>query len=200
MVLINGSGSSEALGWRSVQFHPRRKLRGSKEAIFRSEWNIAWRFLFSFSPCLRSYIYSIIRSLVSLLYFRWPLGPSCVGSVPLFPFGPHHCHCSFLLAQSLCYWATRKCYRFDKPFEEVIYPKGDPDAVSISKRDVDLLLPDTFVNDTIIDFYIKWVYVLIFIYYFSPFWAIHYTFQNMYAVGLLARKEFTVLYSLISIY
>ncbi|KAL3619599.1 hypothetical protein CASFOL_034511 [Castilleja foliolosa] len=46
--------------------------------------------------------------------------------------------------------------KFDKPFE-VIYPKGDPDAVSISKRDVDLLLPDTFVNDTIIDFYIKYL-------------------------------------------
>ncbi|CAA0809118.1 Probable ubiquitin-like-specific protease 2B [Striga hermonthica] len=47
--------------------------------------------------------------------------------------------------------------KFDQPFEEVIYPKGDPDAVSISKRDVDLLLPDTFVNDTIIDFYIKYL-------------------------------------------
>ncbi|XP_057804969.1 probable ubiquitin-like-specific protease 2B [Salvia miltiorrhiza] len=47
--------------------------------------------------------------------------------------------------------------KFDRPFEEVIYPKGDPDAVSISKRDVDLLLPDTFVNDTIIDFYIKYL-------------------------------------------
>ncbi|KAG4147431.1 hypothetical protein ERO13_D05G222200v2 [Gossypium hirsutum] len=44
---------------------------------------------------------------------------------------------------------------FDEPFEEVIYPKGDIDAVSISKRDVDLLLPETFVNDTIIDFYIN---------------------------------------------
>lgn len=42
-----------------------------------------------------------------------------------------------------------------EPFEEVIYPKGDPDAVSISKRDIELLEPDTFVNDTIIDFYIK---------------------------------------------
>jgi sentrin-specific protease 7 len=40
-------------------------------------------------------------------------------------------------------------------FEDVIYPQGDPDAVSISKRDVELLLPETFVNDTIIDFYIK---------------------------------------------
>ena len=44
---------------------------------------------------------------------------------------------------------------FDEPFEEVIYPKGDFDAVSISKRDVDLLQPETFINDTIIDFYIK---------------------------------------------
>ncbi|XP_071732351.1 probable ubiquitin-like-specific protease 2B isoform X2 [Rutidosis leptorrhynchoides] len=44
---------------------------------------------------------------------------------------------------------------FDRPNEEVVYPKGDADAVSISKRDFDLLLPDTFVNDTIIDFYIK---------------------------------------------
>ncbi|GLT79914.1 hypothetical protein SLA2020_513820 [Shorea laevis] len=46
---------------------------------------------------------------------------------------------------------------FDEPFEEVIYPKGDSDAVSISKRDVDLLQPETFVNDTIIDFYIKYL-------------------------------------------
>ncbi|KAK4802333.1 hypothetical protein SAY86_000536 [Trapa natans] len=46
---------------------------------------------------------------------------------------------------------------FDQPFEELIYPKGDPDAVSISKRDVDLLLPEIFVNDTIIDFYIKYL-------------------------------------------
>lgn len=45
--------------------------------------------------------------------------------------------------------------RITQNFEDVIYPKGDPDAVSISKRDVDLLLPETFVNDTIIDFYIK---------------------------------------------
>ncbi|TVU44004.1 hypothetical protein EJB05_03428, partial [Eragrostis curvula] len=40
-------------------------------------------------------------------------------------------------------------------FEDIIYPQGDPDAVSISKRDAELLLPETFVNDTIIDFYIK---------------------------------------------
>ncbi|CAI8597818.1 unnamed protein product [Vicia faba] len=41
-----------------------------------------------------------------------------------------------------------------EPFDEVIYPEGDPDAVSLSKRDFDLLQPDTFINDTIIDFYI----------------------------------------------
>ncbi|GKF00529.1 probable ubiquitin-like-specific protease 2B isoform X2, partial [Tanacetum coccineum] len=46
---------------------------------------------------------------------------------------------------------------FDQPFEEVIYPKGEIEAVSIGKRDVDMLLPDTFVNDTIIDFYIKYL-------------------------------------------
>ncbi|XP_077234137.1 putative ubiquitin-like-specific protease 2B [Tasmannia lanceolata] len=46
---------------------------------------------------------------------------------------------------------------FDEPSEEVVYPKGDPDAVSISKRDVKLLEPETFVNDTIIDFYIKYL-------------------------------------------
>ncbi|XP_062163457.1 probable ubiquitin-like-specific protease 2B isoform X2 [Alnus glutinosa] len=46
---------------------------------------------------------------------------------------------------------------FDEAFEDVIYPKGDSDAVSISKRDVDLLQPDTFINDTIIDFYIKYL-------------------------------------------
>jgi sentrin-specific protease 7 len=46
---------------------------------------------------------------------------------------------------------------FDEAFDEVIYPKGDSDAVSISKRDVDLLQPDTFVNDTIIDFYMKYL-------------------------------------------
>ncbi|KAI3685957.1 hypothetical protein L1987_79626 [Smallanthus sonchifolius] len=52
---------------------------------------------------------------------------------------------------------TKYFPNFDQPFEDVIYPKGDADAVSISKRDVDLLLPDTFVNDTVIDFYIKYL-------------------------------------------
>ncbi|KAK1406711.1 hypothetical protein QVD17_38319 [Tagetes erecta] len=52
---------------------------------------------------------------------------------------------------------TKYFPNFDQPFEDVIYPKGDVDAVSINKRDVDLLLPDTFVNDTVIDFYIKYL-------------------------------------------
>ncbi|XAR53023.1 Ulp1 peptidase [Bertholletia excelsa] len=42
-------------------------------------------------------------------------------------------------------------------FEEVIYPKGDPDAVSISKRDIEILEPEKFINDTIVDFYIKYL-------------------------------------------
>ncbi|XP_050213418.1 probable ubiquitin-like-specific protease 2B isoform X2 [Mercurialis annua] len=46
---------------------------------------------------------------------------------------------------------------FDGAIEDVIYPEGDSDAVSISKRDFDLLLPETFINDTIIDFYIKYL-------------------------------------------
>ncbi|KAK6940247.1 Ulp1 protease family, C-terminal catalytic domain [Dillenia turbinata] len=59
--------------------------------------------------------------------------------------------------QSSRYLPQRYFPNFDVPFEEVIYPKGDPDAVSISKRDVDLLHPETFINDTIIDFYIKYL-------------------------------------------
>ncbi|KAG4389447.1 hypothetical protein GLYMA_06G095600v4 [Glycine max] len=52
-----------------------------------------------------------------------------------------------------------RCYfpNFEEHFDDVIYPKGDPDAVSLSKRDVDLLQPDTFINDTIIDFYIQYL-------------------------------------------
>ncbi|XAR48496.1 Ulp1 peptidase [Bertholletia excelsa] len=52
---------------------------------------------------------------------------------------------------------NKRYFPIFEPFEEVVYPKGDSDAVSISKRDVDLLQPDTFVNDTIIDFYIKYL-------------------------------------------
>ncbi|KAL6983129.1 Ulp1 peptidase [Sarracenia purpurea var. burkii] len=58
---------------------------------------------------------------------------------------------------SVCVPKERYFPNFDESFEEVVYPKGDPDAVTICKRDVDLLQPDTFVNDTIIDFYIKYL-------------------------------------------
>ncbi|XP_054801820.1 probable ubiquitin-like-specific protease 2A isoform X2 [Prosopis cineraria] len=46
---------------------------------------------------------------------------------------------------------------FDETFDEIIYPKGDADAVSLSKRDIELLQPETFINDNIIDFYIKYL-------------------------------------------
>ncbi|XWS68225.1 hypothetical protein CRYUN_Cryun04dG0072600 [Craigia yunnanensis] len=53
---------------------------------------------------------------------------------------------------------SKPCFSdFGEHFKEVIYPKGDPDAISISKRDVELLRPETFINDTIIDFYIKYL-------------------------------------------
>ncbi|CAI9104115.1 OLC1v1002733C1 [Oldenlandia corymbosa var. corymbosa] len=42
--------------------------------------------------------------------------------------------------------------------EDFVYPKGDPDAVIIGKKDVELLKPATFVNDTIIDFYVKYLW------------------------------------------
>ncbi|XP_058746352.1 probable ubiquitin-like-specific protease 2A [Vicia villosa] len=38
-------------------------------------------------------------------------------------------------------------------FEEFVYPKGDSDAITLSKKDVDLLQPNIYINDTIIDFY-----------------------------------------------
>ncbi|PQP96062.1 putative ubiquitin-like-specific protease 2B isoform X1 [Prunus yedoensis var. nudiflora] len=48
-------------------------------------------------------------------------------------------------------------FDFSKPFKDVIYPQGDPDAVCISKRDLQLLQPATFINDTIVDFYIQYL-------------------------------------------
>ncbi|KAK6945703.1 Ulp1 protease family, C-terminal catalytic domain [Dillenia turbinata] len=58
--------------------------------------------------------------------------------------------------------------RHDSPFEEVIYPKRDPDAVSISKRDVDLLHPETFINDMTIDFYTKFSEVMLLLFCLNP--------------------------------
>ncbi|KAI4296439.1 hypothetical protein L6164_036396 [Bauhinia variegata] len=61
------------------------------------------------------------------------------------------------LGQNSFFCGRRYFPIFDQTFDEVIYPKGDPDAVSVSKRDVELLQPETFINDTIIDFYIKYL-------------------------------------------
>ncbi|XP_028190325.1 probable ubiquitin-like-specific protease 2B [Glycine soja] len=46
---------------------------------------------------------------------------------------------------------------FQESFEKVDYPKGDLNSVCITKSDFDLLKPDTFINDTIIDFYIQYL-------------------------------------------
>ncbi|CAI0401094.1 unnamed protein product [Linum tenue] len=55
---------------------------------------------------------------------------------------------SQLLASSL---------ELDGNHKEVVYPKDDPDAVLITTRDLELLQPATFINDTIIDFYVKYL-------------------------------------------
>ncbi|XP_073392311.1 uncharacterized protein [Physcomitrium patens] len=44
-----------------------------------------------------------------------------------------------------------------RTFETLVYPQGDPDAVTITSKDVDVLRPMGFLNDTIIDFYIKYL-------------------------------------------
>ncbi|XP_022141974.1 probable ubiquitin-like-specific protease 2A isoform X3 [Momordica charantia] len=56
-------------------------------------------------------------------------------------------------------FSPKHCFfEFIEPFEEVIYPKGDADAVTINKRDLELLKPGAFINDTIIDFYINFFF------------------------------------------
>eukprot|EP01018_Ginkgo_biloba_P015078 Gb_04525 [translate_table: standard] len=47
--------------------------------------------------------------------------------------------------------------RSEESLEDFVFPKGDPDAVTISKRDLELLQPEAFINDTLIDFYIKYL-------------------------------------------
>ncbi|XP_010432536.1 PREDICTED: probable ubiquitin-like-specific protease 2A isoform X1 [Camelina sativa] len=42
-------------------------------------------------------------------------------------------------------------------FEDLIYPQGEPDSVVVRKQDIELLKPRRFINDTIIDFYIKYL-------------------------------------------
>lgn len=46
-------------------------------------------------------------------------------------------------------------------FQGLVYPQNDPDAVTITQKDIRILDPSEFLNDTIIDFYIKWVLLLI---------------------------------------
>jgi Ulp1 family protease len=43
----------------------------------------------------------------------------------------------------------------DEAIEKVTYSEGGPDAITIMKKYVELLDPGKFVNDNIIDFYIK---------------------------------------------
>ncbi|CAL4943605.1 unnamed protein product [Urochloa decumbens] len=49
----------------------------------------------------------------------------------------------------------RQYFSSSDDFDEFIYPQGDAEAISISKTDAERLLPETFLNDTLIDFYIK---------------------------------------------
>ncbi|KAF8045132.1 hypothetical protein N665_5560s0001, partial [Sinapis alba] len=42
-------------------------------------------------------------------------------------------------------------------FEDLVYPQGEPDAVVVQKQDIELLKPRRFINDTVIDFYIKYL-------------------------------------------
>ncbi|KAL0726395.1 hypothetical protein Bca4012_022488 [Brassica carinata] len=42
-------------------------------------------------------------------------------------------------------------------FEDLVYPQGEADAVVVRKQDIELLKPRRFINDTIIDFYIKYL-------------------------------------------
>ncbi|KAF5786732.1 putative Ulp1 peptidase [Helianthus annuus] len=42
-------------------------------------------------------------------------------------------------------------------FEDTTYLEGDGDSIAISKRDFQLLQPEKFINDTIVDFYIEYL-------------------------------------------
>lgn len=42
-------------------------------------------------------------------------------------------------------------------FENFVYPHGEPDAVTLSTKDIELLRPASFINDTIVDFYVKYL-------------------------------------------
>ncbi len=42
-----------------------------------------------------------------------------------------------------------------KKFEKLVYPVGDVDAVTITVKEVEILESTAFLNDNIIDFYMK---------------------------------------------
>ncbi|KAK1417593.1 hypothetical protein QVD17_26723 [Tagetes erecta] len=42
-------------------------------------------------------------------------------------------------------------------FEDTVYLEGDCDSIAISKRDFQLLQPEKFINDTVVDFYIEYL-------------------------------------------
>lgn len=42
-------------------------------------------------------------------------------------------------------------------FEDIVYLEGECGSISISKSDFQLLLPEKFINDTIVDFYIEYL-------------------------------------------
>ncbi|KAI3803797.1 hypothetical protein L1987_31959 [Smallanthus sonchifolius] len=42
-------------------------------------------------------------------------------------------------------------------FEDITYLEGDCDSIAISKREFELLQPEKFINDTIVDFYIEYL-------------------------------------------
>uniref|UniRef100_A0A7N0TW01 Ubiquitin-like protease family profile domain-containing protein n=1 Tax=Kalanchoe fedtschenkoi TaxID=63787 RepID=A0A7N0TW01_KALFE len=52
---------------------------------------------------------------------------------------------------------TDNCLSEEEACELLVFPKGEPDAVSISRSDIELLQPERFINDTIIDFYMKYL-------------------------------------------
>lgn len=47
-------------------------------------------------------------------------------------------------------------YGIYEPFEDITY-RGYSDSISITKRDFELLHPEKFINDGIVDFYIEYL-------------------------------------------
>jgi sentrin-specific protease 7 len=60
-------------------------------------------------------------------------------------------------AGSLMHLAAQAVYEFARldQSEVLTFPRGEPDAVTITDRDIESLQPKKFLRDNIIDFYIK---------------------------------------------